>query len=173
MRRDASSSRGVEPPPEPKRPSGVTVEVYGFVGWMTSFFAFAIFIFWAYLPERFLFSIGVTYFPDKYWALAGPTFLCFTIIFVVVMYICVNLINTEPLESYSTIVDVHSRTSEMDEALNCVQNEESIPPIADIPIHQVNKLLYQQPSTSKDSAATMRRAKSYPLVSAMMTQNIR
>lgn len=41
-------------------------EVYGFVGWVTSFFAFGLYLMWAYLPDHILHELGVSYYPDKY-----------------------------------------------------------------------------------------------------------
>jgi phosphatidylinositol glycan class P protein len=42
-----------------------SVEVYGFVGWIASFVAAAVFGLWAWLPESALHAMGVTYYPNK------------------------------------------------------------------------------------------------------------
>lgn len=41
-------------------------EVYGFVGWVASFFGFGLYLMWAYLPDHILHELGVSYYPDKY-----------------------------------------------------------------------------------------------------------
>lgn len=41
------------------------VEVYGFVGWVASFFGLGLYLTWAYLPNNFLHELGVSYYPDK------------------------------------------------------------------------------------------------------------
>ncbi|OAY75196.1 Phosphatidylinositol N-acetylglucosaminyltransferase subunit P [Ananas comosus] len=40
-------------------------EVYGFVGSITTVIATVIFLVWAYIPERWLHSLGITYYPSK------------------------------------------------------------------------------------------------------------
>jgi phosphatidylinositol glycan class P protein len=37
---------------------------------------FALYLAWAYTPEAMLHALGVTYYPDKYWAAAGPVWMC-------------------------------------------------------------------------------------------------
>lgn len=50
-------------------------EVYGFVGSITTVTATAVYLVWAYTPEPYLRSLGITYYPSKYWALAVPSFV--------------------------------------------------------------------------------------------------
>ena len=40
-------------------------EVYGFVGSITTVIATAVYLVWAYTPEPWLHSIGITYYPTK------------------------------------------------------------------------------------------------------------
>ncbi|CAG8795459.1 31460_t:CDS:2, partial [Gigaspora margarita] len=42
-----------------------TYEYYGFVLYLLSFIAFAIYLLWAYLPKEVLESLGITYYPDR------------------------------------------------------------------------------------------------------------
>ena len=57
--------------PEPAR--GATAEVYGFVGWITSFLALGAYLVWAYVPDSVLRHAGFTYLPDKYAAVISRT----------------------------------------------------------------------------------------------------
>ncbi|KAL9650215.1 hypothetical protein ABK040_014871 [Willaertia magna] len=57
-----------------KRPN--QIEIYGFVGWMITFLLLFTYLVYAFVPESILHFIGITYYPDKYWALAIPSFLC-------------------------------------------------------------------------------------------------
>ncbi|URE01062.1 phosphatidylinositol N-acetylglucosaminyltransferase subunit [Musa troglodytarum] len=41
-------------------------EVYGFVGCITTVIAAVIFMVWAYTPEPWLHSLGITYYPNEY-----------------------------------------------------------------------------------------------------------
>jgi phosphatidylinositol glycan class P protein len=83
--------------------AGTKLEVYGFVCWIATFFCFGCFLLWAYLPESVLHQLGVTYYPDKYWAIAIPTYLFMSYLVAVIIYLSVNLITTEPLDSFNTI----------------------------------------------------------------------
>eukprot|EP01102_Stenamoeba_stenopodia_P014336 TRINITY_DN4748_c0_g1_i1.p1 TRINITY_DN4748_c0_g1~~TRINITY_DN4748_c0_g1_i1.p1 ORF type:complete len:133 (+),score=6.78 TRINITY_DN4748_c0_g1_i1:76-474(+) len=116
------------------------VDVYGFVGWITSFIAFGAYLLWAYIPDPLLHQLGLVYYPHKYWAIAIPAWLGVTIIFGIVVYTALNLMRTEPLDSYNTFKDEFSK-----ESLEKETNSESIPPISDIPLVGVNKLLYARP----------------------------
>jgi phosphatidylinositol N-acetylglucosaminyltransferase subunit P len=40
--------------------------VYAFVGWITSIFMYICFIIWAFVPDSYLISVGIEYYPPKY-----------------------------------------------------------------------------------------------------------
>ncbi|CAG8453414.1 21860_t:CDS:2 [Cetraspora pellucida] len=80
-----------------------TYEYYGFVLYLLSFIAFAIYLLWAYLPKEVLESLGITYYPDRYWALALPVWSFVLVIFIFVAFISINFLNTAPLDSFNTI----------------------------------------------------------------------
>ena len=46
-----------------------SVEVYGFVVWVTTWTGLVLYLLWAFLPEETLEAVGVSYYPDKHWAL--------------------------------------------------------------------------------------------------------
>jgi phosphatidylinositol glycan class P protein len=111
-------------------------------------FRAVIFLAWALLPDHTLHQLGITYYPMKYWAIAFPIWLCVTFVFVITVYWSSNWISTEPLESYYTITDKHARTAAHhhfdDDDEEDGASAEGIPPLTDIPIHVVNRLLYHQ-----------------------------
>eukprot|EP00742_Colponemidia_sp_Colp-10_P005350 GILJ01005715.1.p1 GENE.GILJ01005715.1~~GILJ01005715.1.p1 ORF type:complete len:241 (-),score=19.27 GILJ01005715.1:133-855(-) len=123
-------------------------EVYGFAAWITSFVTYVIFILWSFLPERILHQLGVTYYPSKYWAHAGPAFFCMLFGFSIFIYTGINLVNTEPLDSFHTFTDQHARDirnrKKNRSATSTLASDEGIPDISDIPITVINKMLYQQ-----------------------------
>jgi len=127
----------------PPRRKGASKEVYGFICWITTFVAYGSYILWAYLPEHILKSMGVYYFPKKYWAVALPTYFVVAVGFGVVGYICWNFIHTAPLDSFNTFTDKHS----FEESVGNF-TEKSIPPIADLPITLINELLYSGDNTN-------------------------
>ncbi|KAJ6955012.1 hypothetical protein NC652_006447 [Populus alba x Populus x berolinensis] len=72
-------------------------EVYGFVGSITTVVATAIFFVWAYVPENWLQAIGIFYYPNKYWALAVPTYGMVTILLALLFYVWSQLhVNPTP-----------------------------------------------------------------------------
>jgi len=156
-------------------------EVYGFVGWAASFVAYVIFLVWSVVPDEALHAIGITYYPQKYWAVAVPIWLVSCWIFATLLYFSTNWISTEPLDSYYTVTDKHAREydsinegflsslvrvcahllgsgsflscflslSHKDEDLK----GEGIPPLTDIPIDVLNRILYQTPTDTKDNVS--------------------
>ncbi|KAJ0960353.1 hypothetical protein J5N97_001803 [Dioscorea zingiberensis] len=44
-----------------------------------SIYVQVIYLVWAYVPESWLHSVGITYYPNKYWVLAFPVFLMVTV----------------------------------------------------------------------------------------------
>ncbi|KAL7983605.1 hypothetical protein Chor_000481 [Crotalus horridus] len=91
------------PAPLPER------AIYGFVLYLGSQFAFILYIVWAYIPQSWLFSLGLTYWPQ----------------------------NTAPLNSTDTITDHYAKNQKQK-----IIQEESIPALRDIPIHEVNKMFF-------------------------------
>ncbi|URE01061.1 phosphatidylinositol N-acetylglucosaminyltransferase subunit [Musa troglodytarum] len=82
-------------------------EVYGFVGCITTVIAAVIFMVWAYTPEPWLHSLGITYYPSKYWAIAIPSFLIVTVVLAMVSYLGLNFLVT-PLPTSFNIMFGHS-----------------------------------------------------------------
>jgi len=64
---------------------------------------------WSVVPDEVLHAIGITYYPQKYWAVAFPIWLVSCWIFAILIYFASNWIATEPLDSYYTITDKHAR----------------------------------------------------------------
>ncbi|GIX71600.1 phosphatidylinositol N-acetylglucosaminyltransferase subunit P [Caerostris extrusa] len=113
-----------------------TRSVYGFVLYIGSYTLLLIYLIWAYTPTSWLHSLGLTYWPQKYWAIAIPVFVCCClVIFALLIYPGISLMMTPDLSSLQTIHDEH--TSQPKPAL-----KGSIPPIYDIPISNVCHKLY-------------------------------
>ncbi|GJN01312.1 hypothetical protein PR202_ga18569 [Eleusine coracana subsp. coracana] len=78
-------------------------EVYGFVGSITTVIAIAVYLAWAYTPEPWLHSLGITYYPSKYWALAVPSFVIVAVALSMAIYMGFNFLATPPPTSFNTI----------------------------------------------------------------------
>ncbi|KAL6844193.1 hypothetical protein ACP4OV_025866 [Aristida adscensionis] len=115
-------------------------EVYGFVGSITTVIATAVYLAWAYTPEPWLRSLGITYYPSRYWALAVPSFVIVAVALSMAIYMGLNFVATPPPASFSNIFDENSRerTVFSPEA----EAERPIEPISDISIDQINNLMF-------------------------------
>lgn len=132
---------GNSPSPTPER------AIYGFVLYLGTYFGIGLYFIWACVPEEWLHSIGITYLPQRYWVLAAPIYLCVAFLFAVVFYVAYNFTITLPMDSINTITDSHARY--MNGELKPVPAG-SVPPLYDIPLGQVNRVLYKTEKKSKD-----------------------
>lgn len=120
------------PSPTPER------AIYGFVMYLFSIILMVVYLVWALIPEHILDSVGLTYWPEKHWALSAPVFAVSTFFSVPVVYFAITLRNTKPLNSINTITDsaAHKPVDSAD------LPDGAIPPIADIDLSVINKRIY-------------------------------
>ncbi|XP_027343758.1 phosphatidylinositol N-acetylglucosaminyltransferase subunit P isoform X2 [Abrus precatorius] len=110
-------------------------EVYGFVGSITTVVA----------TESWLQSVGISYYPSRYWALAVPTYVMVTIVLMLGFYIGLNFISTPSPASLNTVFDEFSRDPlSLESSLE--GEEKPIEPISDIGIDRINDLMFNNAS---------------------------
>ncbi|KAF9183166.1 hypothetical protein BGZ50_004411 [Haplosporangium sp. Z 11] len=119
-----------------------TYEYYGFVLYLVSGITYAMYLGWAYLPKEVLDSMGITYYPSKYWSLALPIWLFVLVIYLYVAFFAINLYNTAPFDSFQTITDEHANPFHTMNSASSL-TEDFVPDLMDIPIGMVNACLYQ------------------------------
>ncbi|KAH8697830.1 PIG-P-domain-containing protein [Talaromyces proteolyticus] len=91
------------PRASPKVP---TYEYYGFALYLTSSFAFLIYLLWSYLPSPFLHQLGIYYYPNRWWSLAIPAWLVMGLVYIYVALASYNTgYLTLPMTSVENIVD--------------------------------------------------------------------
>uniref|UniRef100_A0A7S1I5M2 PIG-P domain-containing protein n=1 Tax=Eutreptiella gymnastica TaxID=73025 RepID=A0A7S1I5M2_9EUGL len=120
---------------------GRSTEVYGFVSFLLTMVAFAMYLFWAYVPETWYVSYGITYYPDRYWAVAVPAWVFMAVGFYLVVYYATYLTNTPGLDDWRTITDNYAKGEQP--TLGDLSKDTTILPVADIPISVVNRIMHQ------------------------------
>ncbi|KAH8488213.1 hypothetical protein H0E87_024040 [Populus deltoides] len=97
-----------------------------------------IFLVWAYVPENWFHTIGIFYYPNKYWALAGPIYAMLTILLALLFYAGLNSMSTPPPSSLNTIFDEFSK--EPSTFIPSREGDEQpIEPISDNGINKIKK----------------------------------
>ena len=76
--------------------------VYAFVGWVLSIASYMVFLVWAFVPDTVLVSVGITYFPSKYAAVAIPCLMFVVAVLGTVFYIGLNMLRTPDPEDLVT-----------------------------------------------------------------------
>lgn len=128
-------------------PSGnaTSVEVYGFVGWIASAVGFVLFLAWAYIPDEYLHAAGVTYHPDKQWAILLPAWVLCSILFAAWLYESANQVSVKPFSSRCTISDDKCKSYKDLGQLSVVStgdNSSSVLPLMHIPRSVVSRVLH-------------------------------
>ncbi|KAJ8762735.1 hypothetical protein K2173_012227 [Erythroxylum novogranatense] len=131
---DKASGFGISGQQGPK-----PLEVYGFVGSITTVVATVIFFVWAYVPEAWLHSMGIYYYPNRYWALVLPTYVMVAIALGLIFYLGLNFMSTPAQASCYTIFDEFSKDPSdfVPEG-----DEKPIEPISDIDLYEINDLMF-------------------------------
>lgn len=119
------------PSPTPSRANN------GFVLYLASTIMFVVYLLWAFIPYPLLNLFGLSYLPQKYWAIAVPIYgMVSLFVFVIFFYPCINLLLVPARDSANVITDSYTLPDKRDIARG------GVPSACDIPISTVCEMLY-------------------------------
>lgn len=126
----SESSRQNTPSPTESRAN------YGFTLYLASKTAFVVYLAWAFIPSNWLAVIGLTYLPQKYWAIAIPVWVCCVIVVTAILYPAINMLLVPPMNDRRILTDSFARPP-----VNKVHFG-GIPTVSDLDLSEVCKTLY-------------------------------
>ncbi|GAA5883515.1 hypothetical protein JCM16303_005458 [Sporobolomyces ruberrimus] len=159
------------PPRNPTDPAP-TIESQGFLLYISSLLFYLLYLAWSIFPDQVLERIGLEWYPSREWALLIPSWITMTVLYVYLGYFFLNMSNTLTLgESLETLDDPKSfippppappsllsslprpptSSEEGIEARTHITRlyldsillpPEAIPPLYDLPLDVVNRVLY-------------------------------
>ncbi|KAF8903340.1 PIG-P-domain-containing protein [Gymnopilus junonius] len=134
-------------PPEPEERRSRAPEFYGFVAWTSTYLLFVLYILWAILPDEWIVWCGVTWYPNREWAILIPSWSIVVVLLTYVIYFAIALRGTPGFDEMSAVTDSRiSLPSEEDPNHNpyfASVKPGAIPELYDIPIGVVNSVLYR------------------------------
>ncbi|KAI0077363.1 PIG-P [Panus rudis PR-1116 ss-1] len=119
-------------------------EFYGFVAWTSTYLLFAVFLLWAFLPDEYLLALGVTWYPNREWALLLPSYSIVLVLLTYYTYFALALAGTPSFSDLSTITDSRALLPDGQGVNAYLAHAEpnAIPEMCDIPIGLVNRVVY-------------------------------
>jgi len=109
--------------------------VIGFFVYIASYCLAGLYLLWALAPTELLHYLGITYFPQRYWALVIPVYPCVFLIFLYTIVSAQAVILCPAFDKPVIYKDNKTNTSPD----NCGG---AIPPLRDLNILDVNTMLY-------------------------------
>ncbi|KAI0346409.1 PIG-P-domain-containing protein [Trametopsis cervina] len=151
------------PPLPPTEIRSRAPEFYGFVAWSSTSLLFCFFLLWALLPDTYLIWLGVSWYPNREWAVLLPAYSVVVVLLTYCAYFALALAGTPSFSDVSTLTDSKAHLPDADASPNpylAHARPNAIPAMYDIPIGLVNRVVYGVRSrhpANEDGPTTPRR----------------
>ncbi|KZT71932.1 PIG-P-domain-containing protein [Daedalea quercina L-15889] len=132
------------PPLPPTESRSRAPEFYGFVAWTSTYLLFCVYVLWALLPDEYIIGLGVTWYPNREWAILLPAYSMVLVLLTYFTYFALALAATPPFSDISTITDSRAHLPPIT-GLNSYFDHarpNAVPEMYDIPIGLVNRVIY-------------------------------
>ncbi|GIL65678.1 hypothetical protein Vafri_19348 [Volvox africanus] len=119
------------------------VEVRGFALMLAVKVLYAMYLGWLIVPERLLHRIGITYYPSKYWALAGSAWLTLAVVWGFWLYEGLNMATIPQISHRRQLEDDKCKSPESVGVQGFSHSTaKSVPPLCHIPASHVTQTLF-------------------------------
>ncbi|CCW63868.1 unnamed protein product [Phytomonas sp. EM1] len=119
------------------------VAINGFIAWLLFIVFTVMYLVWAIVPDRVLHQLHITYYPDKYWAVAVPAMLVIFFSYYFTTHAFLVLMMTYPLDDGHVITDVDAKTDTQVNVAVLAEQTGSVPMWVYIPVSISSRLLFQ------------------------------
>ncbi|KIO25272.1 hypothetical protein M407DRAFT_75921 [Tulasnella calospora MUT 4182] len=132
------------PLPAPSEAGGRPQEFYGFVTWLCTYIAFGLIILWGILPDEWILTLGITWYPSREWALLIPSYGIFLCLLTWYTYWSLAIAATpefDDLKTFTGGLTSFHRMATSQSPYKDILAPDAIPEVYDLPIGLVNRRL--------------------------------
>ncbi|OJT08847.1 Phosphatidylinositol N-acetylglucosaminyltransferase subunit P [Trametes pubescens] len=130
------------PPLLPAETRSRAPEFYGFVAWASTYLLFVLYLAWALLPDRAILALGVSWYPNREWALLVPAYGMVLVLLTYFTYFALALAGTPAFADLRTITDSKAHVPADAAPYLAHGRPDALPLQHDIPLGLVNRVVY-------------------------------
>ncbi|KAF8483458.1 PIG-P [Russula ochroleuca] len=139
------------PPPPPADSRSRAPEFYGFVAWAVTYLLFVLYFLWAILPDEWIVWLGVSWYPNREWALLVPAWTIVVVLLTYFIYFSMTIRGTPAFSDISTYTDSRGQYPDVSgpNPYLAYAQPNAVPEAYDLPIGLVNRVLYDDNSRTR------------------------